>query len=34
LTVLTFDAPGGPDDYSEDRRIVDQAVGTLQFADR
>lgn len=34
LTVLTFDAPGGPDDYNAARRIVDQAVGTLQFADR
>lgn len=33
LKVLTFDAPGRPDDYNEDRRIVDLAVGTLQFAD-
>jgi hypothetical protein len=33
LTVLTFDPPGRPDDYNEHRRIVDQAVGTLQFAD-
>jgi hypothetical protein len=32
LTVLTFDPPGR-DDYNEHRRIVDQAVGTLQFAD-
>ena len=33
LTILTFDPPGRPDDYDEHRRIVDQAVGTLQFAD-
>lgn len=34
LTVLTFDPLGRPDDYDEDRRIVDLAVGTLQIADR
>jgi hypothetical protein len=33
VSVLTFDPPGGPDGYNEDRRIVDLAVGTLQFAD-